>query len=240
MIEEALSEARRLAHDNRLEGKNLDEVDELEDDEDHDFLEQYRWGAKNQFPSTVLFRLTQVNCAALTVCSNQRLEELSTIQFTSIYNQVYPLQKVDYLRDVTETSFKTYVLVLLTSSLGLNTESNVLANIWRTLAGRFGDLKFCQMRADLCIEGYPEKNTPTVLIYKGGDIKRQIVTLRELRGIETTVNDLEETLVNIGAVKRGDPRLQRQEKETPPDRENGKIRRGIKSVIDDEDDSDWE
>jgi len=84
MIEEALSEARRLAHDNRLEGKNLDEVDELEDDEDHDFLEQYRWGAKNQFPSTVLFRLTQVNCAALTVCSNQRLEELSTIQFTSI------------------------------------------------------------------------------------------------------------------------------------------------------------
>jgi len=96
------------------------------------------------------------------------------------------------------------------------------------------------MRADLCIEGYPEKNTPTVLIYKGGDIKRQIVTLRELRGIETTVNDLEETLVNIGAVKRGDPRLQRQEKETPPDRENGKIRRGIKSVIDDEDDSDWE
>lgn len=50
MIEEALSEARRLAHDNRLEGKNLDELDELEDDEDHDFLQQYRWEAKNQFP----------------------------------------------------------------------------------------------------------------------------------------------------------------------------------------------
>jgi hypothetical protein len=42
MIEEALTEARRLAHENRLEGKELDELAELEDDEDEDFLESYR------------------------------------------------------------------------------------------------------------------------------------------------------------------------------------------------------
>ena len=42
MIEEALGEARRLAHENRLEGKDLDELAELEDDEDEEFLEQYR------------------------------------------------------------------------------------------------------------------------------------------------------------------------------------------------------
>jgi hypothetical protein len=42
MIEEALQEARRLAHENRLEGKDLDELAELEDDEDEDFLESYR------------------------------------------------------------------------------------------------------------------------------------------------------------------------------------------------------
>jgi hypothetical protein len=42
MIEEALQEARRLAHENRLEGKDLDELAELEDDEDEDFLNQYR------------------------------------------------------------------------------------------------------------------------------------------------------------------------------------------------------
>lgn len=45
MIEEAILEARRLAHDNRLEGKNLEELDELEDeedDEDDEFLEHYR------------------------------------------------------------------------------------------------------------------------------------------------------------------------------------------------------
>lgn len=43
MIEEALAEARRLAHENRLEGKDLDELAELEDEEDEVFLEQYRY-----------------------------------------------------------------------------------------------------------------------------------------------------------------------------------------------------
>jgi hypothetical protein len=64
-------------------------------------------------------------------------------------------------------------------------ESRIAIEIWRELAQRFGDVKFCQIRADLCIEGYPEKNTPTVLVYKDGDIKKQIVTFRELQGAHT-------------------------------------------------------
>lgn len=42
IIEEAILEARRLAHENRLEGKDLDELDELEDEEDEEFLAIYR------------------------------------------------------------------------------------------------------------------------------------------------------------------------------------------------------
>lgn len=41
-LEEALADARRLAQEHRLEGKGLDELDELEDDEDDAFLEIYR------------------------------------------------------------------------------------------------------------------------------------------------------------------------------------------------------
>lgn len=44
LIEEALLEARKQAYDNRLENKGLDELDELEDDEDAEFLEKYRYG----------------------------------------------------------------------------------------------------------------------------------------------------------------------------------------------------
>ncbi|KAI7977365.1 hypothetical protein EIK77_004781 [Talaromyces pinophilus] len=43
IIEEAILEAQRRAHENRLEDKDLDELDALEDEEDEDFLEQYRW-----------------------------------------------------------------------------------------------------------------------------------------------------------------------------------------------------
>ena len=42
MLEEAMLETRRLMHENRLEGKDLDELAELEDDEDEEFLAQYR------------------------------------------------------------------------------------------------------------------------------------------------------------------------------------------------------
>ena len=42
MIEEALEDAVKRAHENRLEDKDLDELDELEDEEDDTFLQKYR------------------------------------------------------------------------------------------------------------------------------------------------------------------------------------------------------
>jgi hypothetical protein len=61
----------------------------------------------------------------------------------------------------------------------------VLIEVWRELARRFGEIKFCQIQGDLCIEGYPDRNCPTVLVYKDGDVKKQIVTLKELNGERT-------------------------------------------------------
>ncbi|CEJ55957.1 Phosducin-like protein 2 [Penicillium brasilianum] len=182
LIQEALIEAERRAYENRLEDKDLDELDALEDEEDEDFIQQYR---------------------------QKRLAELSTLQQTSLFNQVYPLQKVDYAREVTEASNNAYVLVNLTSQGG-NVESRVLTELWRQLAAKFGDIKFCEIRADMCIEGYPERNTPTILVYKDTEIKRQLVTLRELNGPRTKVEDLERFLVDLGAVKESDVRLKKR------------------------------
>lgn len=211
MIQEALEEARRLAHENRLEGKDLDELAELEDEEDDDFLEQYR---------------------------QKRFQELSTIQNASVFNQVYHLQKPDYAKDVTEASKNAYVLVLLTSSEGTNVESRILIEIWRELAQRLGDVKFCQIRANLCIEGYPERNTPTVLVYKDGDIKKQLVTLRDLSGTRTSAADVEKILLDIGALRHGDPRLRRATDEDAG-ASSKKIRQG-KTTGGEDDDSDWD
>lgn len=43
IIQEAILEARKQAHANRLEDKDLDELGELEDEEDEAFLEKYRF-----------------------------------------------------------------------------------------------------------------------------------------------------------------------------------------------------
>ncbi|KAL1959856.1 hypothetical protein VTO42DRAFT_1001 [Malbranchea cinnamomea] len=187
LIEEAILEARQREHENRLENKDLDELNALEDEEDEEFLEKYR---------------------------QKRLQELARLQKTTIHNSVYPLQKTDYSSEVTEDSKKYFVLVNLTSSMSTNVESRVLSEIWRQLAAKYGDIKFCEMRADMCIEGYPDRNTPTILAYKDGDIKRQIVTLRELRGPKTTIEDLEKVLISLGAIDENDMRL-RQHEGTP-------------------------
>ena len=213
MIEEALTEARRLAHENRLEGKDLDELDELEDDEDEDFLNEYR---------------------------KKRMNEISTLQQKSVYGQIYPLQKPDYAKDVTEASNEAFVLVLLTSSSGTNVESQLLLQIWRELAKKYGEIKFCQIQADLCIEGYPDRNTPTILVYKDTDIRKQVVTLKELKGSNTTLADVEKVLLDVGAIQRGDMRLKRKD-DGWDERANGGIRQGkIGRGKEDDEDSDWD
>ena len=58
------------------------------------------------------------------------------------------------------------------------------------MARKFGDIKFCEIKADMCIENYPERNTPTILVYKDGDIRRQIVTLIELGGARTSMKGM--------------------------------------------------
>lgn len=207
IIQEALLEAQKRAQENRLEDKDLDELDELEDEEDEVFLRQYR---------------------------QKRLAEISNLQKKSVYGSVYPLQKPDYARDVTEESSRAFVLVNLTSSLGTNAESRVLSELWRQAAAKFGDIKFCEIRADLCIEGYPERNTPTILVYKDGDIKQQMVTLKQLNGPRTSLRDLEQVLLDVGAVSENDVRLKHKESDE-------EINASRKGALDDNDDDndDW-
>ena len=66
------------------------------------------------------------------------MNELADLQTASVFNQVYSVQKPDYSREVTEASNKAFVLVLLTSSTGTNPESQLMIELWRELAKKFG------------------------------------------------------------------------------------------------------
>ena len=163
------------------------------------------------------------------------MAELADLRKKDVYGQVFPLQKPEYAREVTEESSKAFVLVNLTSSLGTNVESRVLSELWRQMAVKFGEVKFGEMRADLCIEGYPERNTPTILVYKDGDIKRQLVTLVQLNGPRTKLHDLERLLVDVGAIKENDIRLKRKDSDEDLRSTNKKGRRD-----EEDDDDDWD
>ncbi len=219
MIEEAILEARRLAHENRLEGKDLDELDELEDEEDESFLEQYR---------------------------QKRMQELSALQKKSKHGSVYPISKPEYSREVTEASMEGPVFVNLTSSLG-NVESRVLSQLWRQAAQEYGDIKFCEMRAAQAIENYPEKNCPTILVYNKGDIVKQIVTLMTVGGVKMGMAEVDKLLIEVGAIRDNDMRVMKRMRAAEDAEEERIANKGIKSSSDrpkrdddDDDDDDWD
>lgn len=221
MIEEAILEGRRLAHENRLEGKDLDELDELEDDEDEDFLEQYR---------------------------QKRMAELNKLQQKSVHGTVYPISKPDYQREVTDASQKGPVFVNLTSSMGTNVESRVLSELWRQAAKEYGDIKFCEIRANQAIENYPDRNCPTILVYKNGDIVKQIVTLVTIGGVRTNMRNIDDLLVEVGAVPDTDLRVVKRRR-AAEDEEDERLAAGGKSIksgnltrstVNDDDDDDWD
>ncbi|KAI6251407.1 Phosducin-like protein 2 [Erysiphe necator] len=170
LVEEAILESRRLAHENRLEGKDLDELDELEDLEDEEFLATYR---------------------------QQRMREIQKLYKKSIHGTVYPITKPDYSREVTDASTSFTVLVLLTST---NVESRKLSELWKQIACKYPEMKFCEMRAEMAIEGYPERNCPTILIYKEREILRQVVSLKTLGGLNVQVMDIENLLLDVGVI----------------------------------------
>jgi hypothetical protein len=112
----------------------------------------------------------------------KRLAELSSLSQKSRHGHVYHLQKPEYSRDVTATSKEYMVFVNMTAA---NAESRLLSALWRQAAEKYGDVKFCEIAASMCIEGYPEANCPTILVYKDEDIIEQHVTLKTLRGLDT-------------------------------------------------------
>lgn len=217
MVEEAILEGRRIAHENRLEGKDIDELDELEDLEDGAFLEQYR---------------------------QKRIQELTSLTKKSIHGTVYPISKPEYQREVTEASNDGPVFVNLTSSLGTNVESRVLSELWKQAAKGYGDIKFCEIPANKAIENYPDRNCPTILVYKNGDIVKQIVTLVAVGGVRMSMLEIDNLLVEVGAVDEKDMRVIKRKRDAEDAKEEQLMGKGIKSGnlrhATAEDDDDWD
>lgn len=161
-----------------------------------------------------------------------------------MHGTVYPISKPDYSREVTEASKNGPVLVNLTSGLGTNVESRLLTELWRRAAREYGEVKFCEIRGDMAIEGYPDRNCPTILVYDKGDIVKQVVTLMTMGGVRIGMEEIDGLLVEIGAVRDNDMRVlkRRKDREDAEEegREHGGIRSSKKQASVEDDDDDWD
>ncbi|KAG0671134.1 hypothetical protein C6P42_003639 [Pichia californica] len=177
-LEEALADAISKQNENRLEGLDLDELDELEDEEDESFLESYK---------------------------RKRMEEMKKLSSNEKFGSVYPISKPEWQTEVTDASQKNCVFVHLTCESQI--QSRLLSVIIRSAAIKFKDIKFCEIEARRAIEGYPDTNCPTILIYKSGELVKQLITLLMLNGNDTSLKDVEALMVDIGCIDSKDKRL---------------------------------
>ncbi|CEP61801.1 Plp2p LALA0_S04e01024g [Lachancea lanzarotensis] len=211
-LEEALEEALQKQQENRLDGKDLSDLEELEDDEDEEFLELYK---------------------------KQRMAEIKKLHEKAKFGQVFHVNKPEYNKEITECSMGSkeegtggvYVFVHMSSSSKL--QSRLLADIFNQAAVKFPQIKFVDIPANRAVENYPENNCPTLIVYYLGEVLRNFVTLLELGGNDTKLDDLEKVLVKVGAVDEKDDRLvmNLDDEDAREDRFNQYTKRGIKSGI---------
>ncbi|SJX60658.1 related to phosducin homolog, likely to be involved in regulation of pheromone response [Sporisorium reilianum f. sp. reilianum] len=161
----------------------------------------------------------------------QRMSQLRAETKKARFGRVYPISRPDYTREVTEASKHdpdahpdaqrlddeeqsgtnadkqrqggTGVVCFLYKD-GIDT-CRLLAGYLDTLAAKYPATKFVSIVGDQCIPNYPDRNLPTLLIYRNGELHRQIVGLRPeigLDGMKTKCEDIELLLTAVGAIQR--------------------------------------
>ncbi|KAI8622041.1 thioredoxin-like protein [Chytriomyces sp. MP71] len=160
-----------------LEHCDLDELKELEDeidlDEDDRILQQYKV---------------------------QRMAELQQLAKKEVFGTVTQISKPDWQVEVTDASKDVPVVVLLFQN-SLPSCKLLLAH-FDTLARNHRAVKFLKIVGDQCIPNYPDKNCPTVIIYKDSDLRANLVGIQSLGGINVKAYDLERMLVGYGVVEK--------------------------------------
>ena len=183
---EAAAEAAAGA--DKFAGKTVDELGDLLD-EDDEFADD----------------------RALELYRQQRLEEMKAKQKAKRFGFVHDIKRVDFTREMNEGSMDKWVVLHLHQA---HVENCALMDAaLKVVAERHEAVRFLRIVATECIENYPDKNLPTLIIYHRGECQLQIVGLAAFGGQGFTADDVEWKLANIGALEtelEEDPRATRQ------------------------------
>ena len=190
---EAAAEAAELARD-KLGEASVAELDEMAAGDDAD-------GERSRVEEYRAARLRALRAAA----AAQR------------FGRLLPLSRGDFVREVTEASKEggaagagtaaaagagsggTWVVVLLYKP-GIDA-SRKLEEVLPRLADRHRATKFMQIIADQCIENFPDRNVPALLLYFDGVCTEQLIGLAQFGGARVTADAVEWVLAQKGAVQ---------------------------------------
>ena len=167
-----------VEHHDPLKNKTLDELEELEDDLDEEYLEMYK---------------------------QQRLKELEEYKKKPTFEGVREITRQDYIDEVTEATKGTYVVLHLYQS-----SIEACGQVDQSMAQMcklYPHIKFLKIEGNKCIENYPDKNCPTIIIYLNGSM---VITLPQinLKYRKVTVSALEDMLQGLKILPKKDKRDQ--------------------------------
>ena len=132
----------------------------------------------------------------------QRLDELKASGTSGVprFGVVARLSRADYTREVNEAGEGVAVVVLLAKAHGHYLSSYTLV-LLEQLARKYGDVKFLQMESTECIANYPDRNLPTLLVYRDDDLLGQCVGPAVFGGSSFGIDDVEWELAQTGIIE---------------------------------------
>jgi hypothetical protein len=129
-----------------LENKTMQELKEIDDDEDEEVLKIYK---------------------------EKRMKEMQEYALKPKYGKLLEIRKQDYIQEVTNATKDVFVVLHLYQTYV--EASNVMTKILENLARKFPLVKFINIQATNCCEGFKDADVPALLIYQNAQMVRQFV-----------------------------------------------------------------
>uniref|UniRef100_A0A131XZQ3 Putative conserved phosducin-like protein n=1 Tax=Ixodes ricinus TaxID=34613 RepID=A0A131XZQ3_IXORI len=155
-----------------IEDLSLEELEELEDEEDERALLHYR---------------------------QMRLAEIQATLQKSRYGDVREISADDYVEQVNKAGEGVWVVLHLYQP-GVP-YCTLISQHLSQLATKFPTTKFLKSVATNCIPNYPDRNVPTIFVYRDGQLCKQFVGPDVFGGVKLKVDELEWMLSKVGAVQ---------------------------------------
>jgi hypothetical protein len=111
----------------------------------------------------------------------RRLQELQQATLKNRFGDYCEIVKDDWVREVTEGSNSSTVIVHLYESSMI--ECQLVDEALIKLSAKFKYIKFLKIKSTQAIENWPDRNLPTIFVYEEGALKTQMLTLNSVGGL---------------------------------------------------------